>query len=774
MAKHLDGFTRAFADSRIPFMLAEVLTNGNGDMVDLVFRFVNRPAAALFGSTPEALKNLRFTRAYAADHLRELAPMAQVAFSGSAVSFPYATVLGKHLTFTCYQPMYGMVSCILEETGAAAGKNPAELLADNLPGGVAVLEIGSRGMRILSFNRGLCELAGFSRKEFFNRFAQNALPLIHPNDQHDLLQNLMDAARSSLSVNHDVRLVQKSGDVLWVNLRADILSGKGPSTTFYVMVLDIDQPYRERQALARVSRKAEELQIQYEALLDNLPGGYCVFHCGTGGAQLQPEWVSRGLCRMTGYPDGELRRRMGDNPLWLVHPDDRDATAAVVRSWHFEGSFHQILRIRPKGGSELWLSVNATACRLPDGQWRIYAACADVSEEQGRQSGQRFYSELAELLLENEYFIGLDYDPVRDVGQLELRDSEGRRTKRILPEYRKTLLTSTTVHSNDRKRVQTALRQALSRPMRATLEYLANYGADGYQWYRASYASLTDDQGNVYRIVGKAQNIHSRRMAKERFQAWVTRQKVLCGGVLCCVRLDLTANRLLDAKGSSRHLVRALFGNTADECLRNFSGSVLDGEAKDGQQAYFERDGLLDSFRQGTTHLELEHRLQVSEKYALWVLSTAELAENPENGHVEIFCRCVNVEETRRRAQLENALLAREFDFVLTIDVRTQRCHIHYGNPAFPEGDADFSALAEVYILARALPEDRELARSGAQLSAAIRHLKAEPCREFFFRLFGGENGPVRWEHCRFSWLDDHQETLLLTGRSIPWGPEEQ
>ena len=32
MAKHLDKFTRPFQGSRIPFLLAEVITNGSGDL----------------------------------------------------------------------------------------------------------------------------------------------------------------------------------------------------------------------------------------------------------------------------------------------------------------------------------------------------------------------------------------------------------------------------------------------------------------------------------------------------------------------------------------------------------------------------------------------------------------------------------------------------------------------------------------------------------------------------------------------------------------------
>ena len=47
MARRLDGFTRAFSDSKIPFLLAEVITDGQGEMVDLTCRYLNGAAAAL-------------------------------------------------------------------------------------------------------------------------------------------------------------------------------------------------------------------------------------------------------------------------------------------------------------------------------------------------------------------------------------------------------------------------------------------------------------------------------------------------------------------------------------------------------------------------------------------------------------------------------------------------------------------------------------------------------------------------------------------------------
>ena len=177
----------------------------------------------------------------------------------------------------------------------------------------------------------MCGLSGFSRKEFFNRFALNALPLIHPDDQAGLLQNLMDAARDSLSINRDIRLLKKNGSPFWINLRADVLVDQGSSTTFYAILLDIDQSHREREALAEVSRKAEVLERQYAALLDSLPGGYCVLRCQSAATLPQVEQISGGLCRMTGYSEKELLRHMGEDPLWLIHPDDRDAAAAAMR-----------------------------------------------------------------------------------------------------------------------------------------------------------------------------------------------------------------------------------------------------------------------------------------------------------------------------------------------------------------------------------------------------------------------------------------------------------
>ena len=150
MAKHLDKFTSPFQESRIPFLLAEPLTNGQGEMVDLICRFANPAAGELLGITPAALKNARLLRRFPTLSLDPLRPLQQVAFSGSCASFSYTTLLGKPLRITCYQPMYGMAACFLD--AVREGGEAAPLPADQIPAAAAMLELSRSGVRCLSCN----------------------------------------------------------------------------------------------------------------------------------------------------------------------------------------------------------------------------------------------------------------------------------------------------------------------------------------------------------------------------------------------------------------------------------------------------------------------------------------------------------------------------------------------------------------------------------------------------------------------------------------------
>lgn len=272
VAKHLDKFTQPFRDSPIPFALAEILTNGSGEMVDLVCRFLNPAAAALLGLSPEEVQGRRLSQLGPERALEQLAPMQAVAFSGSSASFPYVTAGGQTLTVTCYQVMYGTVACLLDPRSGAGAQSGA--LPELLPG--ADLELNREGLRCLACSRQLCQLTQWSRRALLDRGGRAFSALVAPADWPALLQKLLDAAREKRGVDHDFRLLRRDGGAVWVNLRAEILSTRQGATVFRGVFLDIDRLRREGQDLQAALSRRETALRDAETLLDRMPVGLCL------------------------------------------------------------------------------------------------------------------------------------------------------------------------------------------------------------------------------------------------------------------------------------------------------------------------------------------------------------------------------------------------------------------------------------------------------------------------------------------------------------------
>lgn len=635
MPKHLDKFTRAFRQSRVPFLLAEVITDGRGEMVDLICRFANSAAGALLEIPAEELSGQRFTRRFPAQRLSGLKPLQDVAFSGSAASFSYASVLGRTLEVTCYQVMYGAVGCILEPR-TDSGKSPGELLAENLPGGVAVLELSRAGLRCLSFNRRLCALTGWERKELLDRFAQDFSALVNPADWPDLLQDLLDAVRDGRPVAHEVRLLQKAGTSLWVDLRAEVLSAREGVSTFYAVLLDIDQRRRTQSRLRETQNRLVTAQDQLSALFGHLPGSYCLFRLPPEGPAV-PLRVSRDLARQLGCSAAELLRRLAEDPMWPVPPDDRPALAAAAEGIR-SGTrpLHHVCRLQCPGGTA-WAALDGAAQLLEDGSRLLYITCSDLSRERAMEDSLDLQTQLCQLLLDGSSAILFDYDPAADAARIESPDETGRRTRRTVSSCLSFLSQSGFVHPEDRKRLAAAVRRAVHHPAMEPVEFRGGFDGGDWRWYQVSWLRSIDSAGNVTRLLGKAVDISAQKAAAQRFQQLKARQKKLLPGVLASARLDLTADRILDAKGSSRHLSRVLFGNTADACLRHLRDSVPDEAPRRRFDALFRRDTLLEAFRQGELHLTLIHPFSPGGE-TVWVQTALALAAAPEDGHVTAFC----------------------------------------------------------------------------------------------------------------------------------------
>ena len=754
MAKHLDKFTRPFQNSAIPFALAEVLTNGRGEMVDVVCRFLNPAAGELLQIPAQEAQGRRLSQLGAAVSLEALSPLQAVAFSGSSASFSCETAGGQALSVTCYQVMYGVVGCLLDPGGKAPGGGPT--LPEAVP--AAVLELGRGGLRCSACNREFCRLTGQSRKTLLGREADTFSSLVLPEDWPALLQALLDAAREGRNGDQDFRLLQGDGSAVWVNLQAELLSSRQGAAVFRGLFADVDRFHRQEAALRASLARQEAARRQAEALLDRLPVGFCLLRRRPdGGTEVLR--VNQALCQLLELPPELLAARLAEDPGGFV-PEDRreELLAAAVRARECRLPLHRICRVDSAAGRRQALSVHVVWEAQPDGGQLVSVTCSDVSQEAAAGRESRIRAQLCDLLLEHTSLLTLDYEPQSDLAQIQRYSPGGRRTSRTVSGYLKSLSTAPALHPEDRRRLAGAIRRAITRPGTISCSYRADYEGTGWRQYQVSWKSLFDEHGDVCRLLGKAEDVTSRRAAAEHFRQLAARHRRQAKSALASARLDLTANQTLDAKAASRYLLRTLFDRTADACLRRMAAAVPDSAERQQFEDLFSPDALCGAFAAGSFQFSLDHQVAAGKSGTLRARTLAEIAENPDNLHLEVFFQLQDRREHDLRAALLDGLTRREGTAVLTADAATGRCRGWGPAAERLREDATCRSLAAWYF--RQLPPSRERAALRKALSpeAVLARLETVPAVELTLPAPGGSVLQLRCAR-----LEEVPGTLLIT-----------
>ena len=112
-----------------------------------------------------------------------------------------------------------------------------------------------------------------------------------------------------------------------------------------------------------------------------------------------------------------------------------------------------------------------------------------------------------------------------------------------------------------------AIRRALTRPGTISGSYRADYDGNGWRQYQVSWMSLFDERGDVRRLLGKAEDVTSRRAVAEHFRQLAARHRKQAKACLASARLDLTA---MQAKVLLYILDHADGGTSLTEIHREF------------------------------------------------------------------------------------------------------------------------------------------------------------------------------------------------------------
>ncbi len=122
-----------------------------------------------------------------------------------------------------------------------------QVLVHSMPAGVAVYELEDT-LKALFFNDEILKYCGYSREEYCNTIAQDAMAMVYETDRKALWHEIQSAVEQSRNIFCNYRIMHKSGSICWVQMTAVLIKYRNGNPVFYAVYVDMTKNREELEA----------------------------------------------------------------------------------------------------------------------------------------------------------------------------------------------------------------------------------------------------------------------------------------------------------------------------------------------------------------------------------------------------------------------------------------------------------------------------------------------------------------------------------------------
>lgn len=376
-----------------------------------------------------------------------------------------------------------------------------EFLNNDMPGGYYCYR-NNESFDFIHKSKRFLEIVGFSKEEIQNRFDNKMINMIHPEDREILRRSMEGLGRFGGNVSMPYRIQSKNGYISVFNL-SRLVNYEEFEFFQGIMLYDINY-YKPN----------EDMDIN-ESIYQSLNLTPCgIFQSEVDGNH-EFAYISNSLLSMLGYSRESFLEKFHNCTDNLIYKDDLERIRKGVEEQIKNNNFVSCeYRIEMADGSLKWFCSRGRMAADATGKRWFYVCITDFDyfKEEAREKEwqQAKYKTLAEI----PGTVVFDYDPVSDKMTAERALEEGNVKIIVTNNFIKNIDNQSWISLGSIGNQKQQFQDALTRPMSATVVFSSNKieGEEGH-WYRSYFTSLADEDGKIYRIVGRADNIDDEMQA---------------------------------------------------------------------------------------------------------------------------------------------------------------------------------------------------------------------------------------------------------------------
>lgn len=407
-----------------------------------------------------------------------------------------------------HQIYYSSVEDVSEvyKKNAVLKQQNAELqfLNNDMPGGYYRHKNNEDGDFIYISKRFL-DIFGFTREEIKEQFDDKFINMIHPDDRVRFWEGIAALGQTGGNYSQPCRMRSRNGYIM-VTDQSRLVQYDGREFFQGMILCDLDY-YRHLLDENYVIEENEAASDVSDEVAYFMPCG--VFKYEADGNQ-EFVYVSDSMLEMLGYTRQGFAEKFKNQFPNMIYEEDRDRVAQEIKEQVSQDGFDSCeYRIEMADGSLKWVYDRGRLVTDENGKRWFYVVVVDYSYLKEKYREKEWQQEKYKTLSEIQGMIVFDYEPHLDRMTLEISRKDGRIESLVFDGFAKNLDSYDWLSQEEIDNQRNLLKEALRRSMSGAIEMRARLTTDKEQWYRTHFKSLADENGKVYRVVGRADNIEN-------------------------------------------------------------------------------------------------------------------------------------------------------------------------------------------------------------------------------------------------------------------------